>query len=234
MDLFFLRESVFESYSAQHLLPVILVSVFGLWLILFARGKDTARQYRILFYLSLIPCIGTLLKYPFIFANGSFDLKEDLPLHLCRFIAVLAPLVALWKNRFWMGVFYFWILVGTLQANITPDVEFGFPHWSYFAYWMMHTVLVIVAFYYIFVLKIKIGWRDLGHAFIMMNVFILATLAINFMLDSNYMYTMAKPPVRTMLDLLGPWPVYLVSGQLLVLVLFALVLLPLKIRDLIA
>jgi len=99
---------------------------------------------------------------------------------------------------------------------------------------MTHGFLVVVALYYVVVLKIAIGWKDLRNAFIMMNVFVLITLITNYMLDSNYMYTIAKPPVASMLDILGPWPFYLITGQLLALALFFIALLPFKFSELIA
>jgi len=234
MILFLYRKNIFEAYTVQHYLALFVLCVSGFLILYHACKQDRPRQQRLLFYYSLIPFLGTFLMYPFLVFERPINLQEDLPLHMCRALALLAPLVALKNNRYWMGVFYFWIIAGTFQANITPDIEYGFPHWNYFTYWMTHGFLVVVALYYVVVLKIAIGWKDLRNAFIMMNVFVLITLITNYMLDSNYMYTIAKPPVASMLDILGPWPFYLITGQLLALALFFIALLPFKFSELIA
>ena len=44
--------------------------------------------------------------------------------------------------------------------------------------------------------------------------------------DTNFMYLRRKPPTTTMLDLFGDWPWYILGGELLALVLFAVVMLP--------
>lgn len=231
MDIFLSRDQVFEAYTIEHYLPLILIALFGTSIIIIARSRfNEIQQSRCLFYISLIPFIGAFMLYPLATYEGDINIKEDLPLHMCRAIALASPFIVLKSSRYWIGVFYFWIMAGTLNANITPDVEYGFPHWSYFSYWMMHSFLVIIPLYYVIVLKVKINTRDLWNAFIMMNAFVIVTLVVNFILDSNYMYTRAKPPVDSLLDVLGPWPLYLITGQLLAAGLFYLAYLPFQIN----
>ena len=211
------------------LLLLVLISIqYGL------RTPRRKNKIRILFVLSLIPAQATIFNIIFPLIEGDFNFYEDLPFHVCRFAALIAPWVIWKENKFWMGILYFWILAGTLNANITPDVQYGFPHWTYFEYWLLHSFLVILPLYYVIVLKVRIEFRDLKNAFWAANVFLIVTLLINISIGSNYMYTKAKPPVPSLLDMLGPWPVYLISGQLLAGILFLLLYLPfywIKIRS---
>lgn len=229
MDLnpFLCREHDFKPFTIDHILPLLIIAVIAIIYIYKARKLDDEQtKIKRLFYISLIPFFGAFMLYPMAILDGDINIYEDLPLHLCRFLSLSSPFFILKNNRFWIGIFYFWISVGTLNANITPDVEYGFPNWSYFSYWIMHGFLMIIPFYYIIVLKLRIKWRDYFNAYWMMNVFLLFTLGVNFILGSNYMYTRAKPDVGSLLDILGPWPVYLISGQILVLVLFYLAFMP--------
>ncbi|WP_290698864.1 hypothetical protein [Lacinutrix sp.] len=40
----------------------------------------------------------------------------------------------------------FWIIAGTSQAVITPDISIGFPSFDYFRYWIAHLGLLIIIF----------------------------------------------------------------------------------------
>ena len=226
MDFLF-EQAPFHAFGQAHFIPLGLVALIGLSVILFANNKlDQDRQYQLIFYLSLIPCLGYAFNVIFPLIEGDFNVKDDLPIHLCRFLAVTSPLVIKYRNRYWIGIFYFWILAGTLNANITPDVEFAFPHWTYFNYWMVHSFLIIIPIYYVAVLKLKISFKDLKNAFWMANAFLIFTLIVNVILGSNYMYSLNKPVSASILDYMGPWPVYLLVGQLLALVLFLILYIP--------
>lgn len=228
MDLSFLyNEGKFNAFTTQHYLPLLIISIIGAASIIYSKKYlNSPQQWKLLFYMSFVPLIGYLIMLSVVVYQGAFLFKEDLPVHLCRALAFMAPIVVYKKNRFWMGVIYFWIIVGTLNANITPDIEFGFPHWDYFTYWMRHGFLVLIPVYYVIVLGVRIKKRDVWNAFWLANGYVVFSLIVNYAFDSNYMYTMRKPPVTTLLSYMGEWPIYLFSVQLLGLVLFWVAYLP--------
>ncbi len=227
----FLRESTFDPYTDEHYYPLIIIGLIGLITILTAKYLLGSKgQKQLLFCLSLIPAMGCSFLIILRLVTGVFEIEDDLPLHICRILSLTAPIV-IWRwNRYWLGIFYFWILAGTLNANITPDIDFGFPHYEHITYWLMHSFLVILPIYYVIVMKVRINWTDLKNAFWMANVFMLSTLGINLLIGSNYMYTVNKPPVASILDYFGPWPIYLITGQLLALLLFLLLMIPFALK----
>lgn len=226
MDFLF-KQASFHPFGMLHVLPLVIIFCIGFTGILFAKSQlKRERQKNLIFGISLIPLIGYLSNVIFPLIEGDFNLQEDLPVHVCRVLAIATPVVIWYNKRYWMRIFYFWILAGTLNANITPDVEYTFPHWTYFNYWMVHSFLVIIPIYYVFVFKMKITFNDLKNAFWLANIFLISTYFINVLLGSNYMYSRAKPTAATILDVMGPWPVYLITGQLLALILFFLLYLP--------
>lgn len=224
---FLFQENEFKAFSLEHGLPILIIVMIGATAMYFGiKTRDRHKQKRILFILSLFPAF-SMVAYIFIqLITGNFTLAEDLPIHICRFVGITAPFVIWFEKRFWLGVFYFWCLVGTSNAVITPDLIWGFPHWNYFVYFILHVFLVLLPIYYTIVMKIRITLRDLWNAFWTANVFLVFTLLVNSILGSNYMFTHHKPPVETLMDSLGPWPWYLVVLQFLALVLFFLVYLP--------
>ena len=215
----------FEAYTWQHALPLVFFLVYGLLSVRIARRLPEKQQVIIGFFISVIVlvfmAVGSIIKM----TSGSFDYKEDLPLHLCRIIAWMLPFVVWFKNRFWLGIFYFWILAGTLQGLITPDLAEGFPDYFYFRYWFLHGGLVAAILYAVIIFKVRITWQHFWLAIGFAQVYLVLVHLVNVFIGSNYAYTMQKPP-GSILDHLGPWPWYILAGEGVMIMLFILLMLP--------
>lgn len=223
----FLLEKDFKFAGPDHLAAIVLSFLIGWLLIRYAkRTQDRHAQKKLLVYISLIPLAGLIFYTYMKWSLGIYDYKKDLPIHLCRLLAMVSPLVYYKENKFWTGVFYFWIVVGTMNAILTPEVHYAFPHWGYFAYFIMHCFLVILAIYYVVVFKIKITTKDMWNAFWMSNLILLISFPINLLLGSNYLYSRGVPEAASLLDYFGPWPWYLVTVQFIGLAFFFLAYLP--------
>jgi len=159
-------------------------------------------------------------------SEGTYDYLNDLPLFLCDLVAVLLPFILYSRNRKWIGILYFWAMAGTIQALITPDLKEGFPSFHFFRYFMTHAGIVAAILYTVVVWKIRITWKDFFNAIVFAQVYLVAIHLINQLLGSNYAYTMHKPFGPTILDLMGAWPWYILWGELLMIILFLLLMVP--------
>jgi hypothetical integral membrane protein (TIGR02206 family) len=63
------------------------------------------------------------------------------------------------------------------------------------------------------------------------NVYLFVITVINYLLGSNYMYTLSKPSSASILDLMGPWPWYVFFAEFLALGMFLLLYLPFALAD---
>jgi hypothetical integral membrane protein (TIGR02206 family) len=154
--------------------------------------------------------------------DGTWDWGFNLPLHLSDVVAVLAP-VALWTRRpLLVELLYFWALTASLQAVVTPDLRQSFPSVFYFTYFVTHSGAVIAACLLVFGLRSEIRpgaiWRAFGATLVMAAIAAVA----NLITGGNYMFLRAKPSQPSLLDQMGPWPIYIVAAAVLALVLFAL------------
>ena len=123
-------------------------------------------------------------------------------------------------------VLVFWIIGGTLQAVLTPDIPLGFPSFDYFRYWTVHLGLLIVIFYDTFVFKMRPKLKSVFKSFLALQIYVILMVVINKLLNSNYFYLNKKPESASILDYFGDWPWYIVVGQLIVIPLFLLIYLP--------
>ena len=228
MDLsLFTLESDFYAWSPSHVIPILLFVVFTGLICWYAyRYLTRPQQKKILLIATFIPLASILLSMAIRLKTGHFTLQEDLPIHICRFVAVLAPWIY-WKERpLWTGISYFWVLAGTVNATITPDLYNDFPHWEHLCYFALHLGLIFLPVYYVIVMGHRIKHKDLVSALIAGNIFVIFSLVINKLLSANYMFTLHKPEASTLLDYLGPWPWYLLSVEILGIVIFYLIYLP--------
>ncbi len=216
----------FESFSFQHFFTLFIFGLITLLAIQLGKLVEGKRKMWIGYSIASASFAIMVIDIVMRLVTHTFDVYNDLPLFLCDIVALILPVIILTENRKWLGILYFWALAGTLQALVTPDLESGFPTFEFFRYFIMHGGIVTAVVYCIVVWKITISWRDLWNAVIYVQAYLIGIHIFNMMLRSNYSYTMAKPGSTTILNYLGDWPWYILSSELLMVVLFVILLVP--------
>ena len=219
-------DPVFEAFSVQHFSVLLLFAVFTAFVIYLGKISNERTKTHIGFSISFLALSVMVIDLVYRLLTGIFDILNDLPLFLCDLVVCILPFVILQKSRKWLGILYFWAIAGTLQALITPELKQGFPAFEFFRYFIMHAGIVTAVLYAIIVWKIRIGWRDFYLAIVYAQIYLVCIHIINVILSSNYSYTMQKPEGRTILDLMGAWPWYLLWAEGLMIALFCLLMVP--------
>jgi hypothetical integral membrane protein (TIGR02206 family) len=166
--------------------------------------------------------------------NG-LDLYAGLPLHLCDFNGLVAPLALLTLNRWARATLYFWSFTLTLQAFIQPLLSVGPAHLSFWAFWAGHTVIMASAVYDVAVLRFRPDWRDVGRAMIVSLAYVTVVTPVNLELGTNYGFIGNPPPGKSIppfIDAMGPWPWRAVIVMGLATIGFVLALLPWRMTNL--
>lgn len=218
----------FEPYGASHLVA-LAVFVVGVPLVV-ALGRhvradhDQARRTSRIFAGAIV-CFTVPLQIVD-FMPGRFDIATTLPIQLCD-LAWVAAAVALWTHRRTaVALTYYWALVLSTQGLITPSLNRDFPDPKFIAFWGMHLLIVWSAIFLTWGLDLRPSWRGYRTTVTITICWLAAVFGVNAVLGTNYGYVNHKPHVASMLDLLGPWPTYVVAEVLLVAAVWALMTWP--------
>lgn len=225
-QLFIASESVTIG-SLQHILPIVFAVGFSVWFINLANKRFNAEQKQkaihiIAWLVSLILISFHLYRIGF----DNYNFKTDLPLYLCSLMALIIPVFTYYRKYWMFEILVFWIIGGTLQGVITPDIAVGFPSFDYFRYWVVHLGLLFIIFYFIFVFKMRPKLKSVFKSFLALQVYVVVMVILNYLLDANYFYLNEKPKSASILDYFGDWPIYIVVGQLIIIPLFLFIYLP--------
>ncbi|UUO03876.1 TIGR02206 family membrane protein [Mycolicibacterium novocastrense] len=154
-------------------------------------------------------------------------LAGSVPLQLTDLATVVAA-YALWSRRQWAyALTYYWGLVLSVQALISPVLRGpDFPHYRFLAFYAIHLLVVWAAIYLTWGRGMRPGWRDYRLAVAVTSVWAVVTVVFNRIADTNYGFTNYKPDTASALDILGPWPVYILVTAALVFAVWALMTWP--------
>jgi hypothetical integral membrane protein (TIGR02206 family) len=160
--------------------------------------------------------------------RGTWALDFNLPLHLTDAVTIVSVL-ALWTGRPLLAeLTYFWALSASLQAVLTPDLGADFPELFYWTYFVTHSGAVVAAILLVRGRRIVPRRGAVVRVFALTAAFAAVAALGNVVTCCNYIWLRAKPDSASLLDVMGPWPWYIVSGAALALALFYLLDLPFR------
>jgi len=195
----------FNLFSISHinaLLTLLLMNILMVYIIRKTQSEKISNIIRIT--LAIILLIQELSLSIWRLSYGEWRVATSLPLHLCGIAIILAA-----------------------QALITPDIgQYGFPHYRYFQFFVSHGLLVTAVIYATFILKFRPSAKSIYKTFVITNIYMIIIGVFNFLTGSNYLFIAHKPETASLIDLMPPWPYYIIHLELLALILFSLCYLP--------
>ncbi|MFS0900492.1 TIGR02206 family membrane protein [Mycolicibacterium litorale] len=215
----------FSAYGPSH---VAVLAVFAVGAVLLVwRGRRLsdaqARLVARILAVLLMAAFVTALVYKLVRP----DLATSVPLQLCDIAEVMAA-YALWSQRHRaFALTYYWGLFLSSQALLTPDIGTpqegapDFPHHLFLTFFTLHVLVVWAAIYLTWGRGMRPSWRDYRFAVVVTLGWVAFTFVFNLIAGTNYGYLNGKPPTASALDLLGPWPVYLLIEIVVVAVVWA-------------
>ncbi|HPD14147.1 MAG TPA: TIGR02206 family membrane protein [Planctomycetota bacterium] len=208
----------FVHFGAEHLGASVLAVAGGLALALWVRKAGTPRLDRAARWALAVACVA--------FEAAGIALTGVLPLHLCDISILVAPVVLLTGNRYAFELLYFWGVGGAPQALAQPPLFSGFPAPICIAFFLGHGLILASAFYATLAMRLRPTPRSVIRVWLLTNAYGLLIIPVNLALGTNFLFIMRKPQTPSLLDLMGPYPYYMLVLDALALVVFGLCYLP--------
>ena len=213
----------FETYGSSHLAALAICLAGVVWVIMLGRraqGAGANRVFAIAILLVTVP-LQVLQLLP-----DEWNPRTSLPFQLCD-LAWMFAVHALWtRSRLSATVTYLWGTTLTTQAMLTPDLAADFPEARYLMFWAMHVLIVWAAFHLVVGLHLLPTWATYWRTVGITAVWAVAVVVYNTVADTNYGYLNGKPDSASILDLLGPWPFYVVAEIAIIMAVWALLTWP--------
>ncbi|MBV9730579.1 MAG: TIGR02206 family membrane protein [Pseudonocardiales bacterium] len=220
----------FVAFGSSHgVVIVVLIVVAAALVVLGRRYRGTALERRLSQALALV-FAGFLVPVELYWLlSGRSAIKYSLPLQLCD-LAAMASVWALWSySSAAFALTYFWGLTLTSQAFVSPELTGpDFPSLQFLSFFGMHSLVLWAAIYLTWGVGLRPDWRSYRIAVLVTIGWAVVTFAFNRVVGTNYGFLNTKPVVRSLLDVLGPWPWYLLSELVLGAAAWALITWPWK------
>ncbi len=189
-------------------------------------GRIDARRLR--WGLAAFLAVNEIVRY----IHDGFQFPNNLPIHLCTLTTWMAVAACVTLRGPLVEFVYFTGIIGAGMALLTPDlpkdVLAAWPSYAGVRYYVEHGAIIVAVAALVFggLAPLRAGavWRTV----LQLNVYTLLLGAFNWCYGTNYMYLCRKPNNPSLLDLMGPWPVYTIVVELVGVLLFWLLYLPVR------
>ncbi|HLJ17073.1 MAG TPA: TIGR02206 family membrane protein [Bryobacteraceae bacterium] len=152
----------------------------------------------------------------------------NLPLQLCD-VAVWGTVIAcLTLKPAAVEFAYFVGLAGAGMALLTPDLWSPWPSYPAIYFFVAHGGIVTGCSALVFGRIARLRPNAVWRAFGLLLAYAALIAVFDAVFGTNYVYLCRKPRNASLLDALGPWPLYLVTGAAVGLALFWLLWLPVR------
>jgi hypothetical integral membrane protein (TIGR02206 family) len=222
----------FRLFSLSHLIVLSVLVLVNLSIIYLRPNASPQARRAFRYSLATLLILNEMAWHLWIWTTGNWTVQTMLPLHLCSLFVFISAIMLITKSYTLYEFAYFLGIGGATQALLTPSLGiYGFPHFRFFQIFIAHGSIVTAAIYMTVIEQYRPYWTSLLHAVVGANLYMLLVGLVNALIGSNYMFIAHKPDTPSLLDVLGPWPWYILSAEAVGLAVGLLLYLPFALRD---
>jgi len=171
--------------------------------------------------------VNELIWWAFRYSHEGLHLW-NLPLQLCDCSLWVSALACITVAPRIVEFAYFAGIAGAGMAMLTPDLVYPWPSYPAIYFFIAHGGIVLAVSVLVFGRISPLAPGAVWRAFGMLLGYAAVVGTIDGITGANYMYLCRKPKGASVLDSLGPWPMYLIAGAAVGLALFWLLWIPVR------
>ncbi len=203
----------------------LTASLFARWV----RGRPyRAQRFRRM--LGVLLAVNELIWYAWRLRTEGVRFPEGLPLQLCDLALWMTVVSALTLKPWSYELAYFAGLGGSSMALVTPALwapTFSYPSIYFF---LAHGGVVATVLFLTLAGLARPRPGCLWRVFLLLNGYTVLVGLFNWSFGTNYMFLCRKPTTASLLDYMGPWPLYIAVGEVVALGVFGVLYLPFALR----
>jgi len=224
----------FQLFGTQHLIALAIITLFCFSQLYFRNiwGEKERNIIRWVFAIAIVVNESALHVWSAYW--GIWNIQTMLPLHMCAVIIWLSSYMLVTKNYSIYEFVYFMGLGGAMQAVLTPAdaAAYNFPHFRIMQTFIAHGLLINIAIYMTLVEGFRPTLQSFKRVFIWTNIYMVVIFFLNLAIGSNYLFIAHKPTdIPTLLDMLAPWPWYILELEAIGFAIFFILYIPFLIKD---
>jgi hypothetical integral membrane protein (TIGR02206 family) len=219
-----LAEERFHAFSGQHYLLLLITAVGAVGFVFWGRShRNTPQEVVVRRGFAVVSLAVILAWQVYLLTPDVRSAGSSWPLGLSD-LADYTAVFALWTRGLKTSAFTYYVgLTFTMFAVVTPALTEPFPTVRWWAFWIRHIDVVWAAVYLVWGLGIRPTWRLYRTTVAAVLVWAVVTYTFNRVMGTNYGYLVDKPSTASPLDLLGPWPWYVLGAMSVILLAWAVV-----------
>jgi hypothetical integral membrane protein (TIGR02206 family) len=223
----------FELFGTQHLTALAIITLFCFSYLYFRTiwGEKERKIVRWAFAIAIVLNESSLHIWSLYW--GIWDIQTMLPLHMCAVLIWSSAYMLISKNYPIYEMVYFIGLGGAMQAVLTPAdaAAYNFPHFRIMQTFIAHGLLINIAIYMTVVEGFRPTLQSFKRVFIWTNIYMVIIFFLNLAIGSNYLFIAHKPDFPTLLDMLAPWPWYIIELEVIGFAIFFILYIPFLVKD---
>ncbi|CAM4143669.1 TIGR02206 family membrane protein [Paenibacillus alkaliterrae] len=140
----------------------------------------------------------------------------SLPFQLCSLMVLLSAVLLLTNAKRLYDCVFFLGSMGALQALLTPNLDEAFPHFRYFHFFIAHIGIIGASVFILAVERYRPTFRSVLKSLLWLHLLAIPAAIANYVTGTtNFMFLARKPASSSLLDLLSPWPWYLLELEII-------------------
>lgn len=205
----------FTMFSASHFTVLAILIMLVVCLYIFKEQLKSSNWRKPELGIAVFLLLLETMYHVWMIVNGNWQLSHAIPLELCSISLFLAIILLITEKKLVYEILLFTGLLGASQALFTPYLHFDFPHFRFFHFFMTHLLIFCIPLYFTWVKGYRPSIYSVGKTMLFLNILMPFVMIINRLTGGNYLYLSHKPESASLLDLLGPYPWYIVTLELL-------------------